>query len=165
MIVEGDQLSPAQWDELRAGEENPFGDDALQWRRKERFLALRMDGQLVSSAAWAIVDVQVAGEAFPVVGLGAVIVARPHRGKGYARAILEPWLERAATLGPEHASLFCSPENETLYTRFGFAPVGATVTADQPGGPVEMSGVFMWRPLREGATWPAGPVRILGLPF
>jgi predicted N-acetyltransferase YhbS len=165
VIVEGDQLTAAQWDELRAGEEQPFGEDGLEWRRKERFLALKVDGRLVSSAAWAIIDVQAGGAAFQVVGLGGVIVGRPHRGKGYARAILEPWLERAATLGPERAALFCSPANEPLYARFGFAPVAAPVTADQPSGPLEMSGVFMWRPLRDGVTWPEGPVRILGLPF
>lgn len=164
-IVEGDQLTPAQWDELRAGEEHPFGVDGLEWRLKEGFLALKEDGRLVSSAGWAIVDVEAGGEPFPVVGLGGVIVARPHRGKGYARRVLEPWLERAATLGPARAALFCSPHNETLYSRFGFAKVDALVTADQPSGPVEMPPSFMWRALREGATWPAGTVRVLGLPF
>jgi predicted N-acetyltransferase YhbS len=165
VIVEGDQLKAAQWDELRAGEEHPFGVDELEWRRKQGFLALRVEDRLVSSASWVIVDVEVGGRPLQAVGLGGVIVGRPHRGKGYARAILEPWLERAATLGPAFAALFCSHENETLYARFGFRTVAAPVTADQPTGPVEMPGAFMWRPLREGATWPDGPVRVLGLPF
>jgi predicted N-acetyltransferase YhbS len=165
VIVEGDQLTPEQWAELRAGEEHPFGVDGLEWRRKEGFLALRVDDRLVSSAAWVIVDVEAGGAPLQVVGLGGVIVGRPHRGKGYARAILEPWLERAATLGPPFAALFCSHEIEPLYERFGFKRVSTPVTADQPGGPVEMAGAFMWRPLREGATWPDGPVRLLGLPF
>jgi GNAT superfamily N-acetyltransferase len=165
-IVEGDQLTPAQWDELRAGDEHPFGVDGLEWRRKEGFLALRVDGSLVSSAGWALVDVEVGGAPLRVVGLGGVIVARPHRGKGYARAILEPWLERVATLGPAHATLFCAPEKVGLYERFGFARVSEPVVAGQPGGgTVDMSGEFMWRALRDGATWPAGPVRIVGLPF
>jgi predicted N-acetyltransferase YhbS len=165
VIVEGDQLTPAQWDELRAGEEHPFGVDGLQWRRKGGFLALRVDDRLVASASWVIVDVEAGGQPLQVVGLGGVIVGRPHRGKGYARAILEPWLERAATLGPAFATLFCSHENEALYARFGFTAVGEPVTADQPGGPVDMDGAFMWRPLRGGATWPEGPVRVRGLPF
>jgi len=165
VIVEGDRLTPEQWDELRAGEEHPFGQDDIEWRRNEGFLALRADGRLVSSAAWALVDVEAGGERVQVVGLGAVIVGRPYRGRGYARAILERWLEKARTLGPDFATLFCAPYNESLYARFGFATVQAPVTADQPGGPIAMPGSFMWRPLRDGATWPDGPVRVLGLPF
>jgi GNAT superfamily N-acetyltransferase len=164
-IVEGEQLTAAQWDELRAGEEHPFGVDELQWRKKERFLALRVDGRLVSTASWAIADVEAGEHTFPVVGLGGVMVSRPHRGKGYARRILEPWLERAATLGPTHAALFCAPHNVGLYERFGFAGVQGPVTADQPTGTVTMPGVFMWRALHPGATWPDGPVRVRGLPF
>jgi GNAT superfamily N-acetyltransferase len=165
VIVEIGELTDEQWDELRAGEEHPFGTDGLEWREKERFLALRVDGRLVSMAGWTIVEMEAGGEAFPVVGLGAVMVSRPHRGRGYARRILEPWLERAATLGPARAALFCSPHNVGLYERFGFAEVAGGCTADQPSGPVTMPGAFMWRPLQPGATWPDGPVRVLGLPF
>jgi GNAT superfamily N-acetyltransferase len=165
-IIEGEQLTAAQLDELKAGEANPWGVDGLTWRRKEGFLALRADGRLVASAGWAIVDLEAGGDVFPVVGMGGVIVARPERGKGYARAILEPWLEKAATLGPPLATLFCAPHNVGLYQRFGFAVVDAPVTAGQPGGRiVDMSGALMWRALRDGATMPAGPVRVLGLPF
>ena len=165
MIVEGDELTAQQWDELRAGEEHPFGVDDLQWRKKEHFLALRVDGRLVSTASWAIADVEAGAHTFPVVGLGAVMVSRPHRGQGYARRILEAWLERAATLGPTRATLFCAPHNTGLYERFGFAAVDGGCTADQPSGPVTMPGVFMWRPLHPDATWPDGAVRVRGLPF
>jgi predicted N-acetyltransferase YhbS len=165
VIVEGDELSDEQWDELRAGETHPFGVDELRWRKKEHFLALQVDGRLVSTASWAIVDVEVGPEAFQVVGLGGVLVARPHRGKGYARSVLEPWLERAATLGPSRAALFCAPHNVGLYERFGFAAIRGGCVADQPSGPITMPGVFMWRPLHADATWPDGPVRLLGLPF
>lgn len=165
MIVEGDELTTEQWDELRAGEEHPFGVDGLQWRKKERFIALRIDGRLVSTASWAIVDVEAGGEAFPVVGLGAVLVSRPYRGKGFARGILEPWLEHAAALGPARATLFCAPHNVALYERFGFVRLHEPVTADQPSGPVTMPGAFMWRPLNARATWPDGPIRVRGLPF
>ena len=165
MIVEGHEFTLEQWDELRAGEEHPFGVDELQWRRRERYLALQVDGRLVSTASWSIADVEAGGEAFPVVGLSAVLVSRPDRGKGYARRILEPWLERAATLGPACAALFCAPHNEALYARFGFVRLREPVTADQPNGPVTMPGTFMWRPLRADATWPEGPIRVRGLPF
>jgi GNAT superfamily N-acetyltransferase len=165
VIVEGDELTTEQWDELRAGEEHPFGVDELQWRRREGFLALRVDGGLVATASWAIAEVEVGGDALQVVGLQAVMVSRPQRGKGYARRILEPWLERAATLGPARAALFCAPHNVGLYERFGFAGVQGPVTADQPTGTVTMPGSFMWRALHPGVTWPDGPVRVRGLPF
>jgi GNAT superfamily N-acetyltransferase len=165
-IVEGAQLTGSQLDELKAGEAAPWGVDDLTWRRKEGFLALRVNGRLIASAGWVVADLEAGGDVFAVVGLGGVIVARPERGKGYARAILEPWLERARTLGPAHAALFCAPHNVGLYARFGFAVVDAPVSAEQPGGrTVDMAGELMWRPLRDGATWPAGPVRLLGLPF
>jgi GNAT superfamily N-acetyltransferase len=165
VIVEGDELTAEQWDELRAGEQHPFGVDDLQWRKRERFIALRIDGRLVSTASWAIVDVEAGGHAFPVVGLGAVLVSRPYRDKGYARGILEAWLERVTALGPARATLFCAPHNVGLYERFGFVRLQAPVTADQPTGPVTMPGAFMWRPLNPGATWPEGPIRVRGLPF
>jgi hypothetical protein len=79
---------------------------------------------------------------------------------------VEAALERAAALGPERALLFCSLENSRRYSRFGFRAIAAPVVADQPDGTtVEMGEVCMWRPLRAGATWPDGPVRLLALPF
>jgi predicted GNAT family N-acyltransferase len=165
VIVEGDELTTEQWDELRAGEKHPFGVDGLQWRKREHFLALRVSGRLVSTASWAIVDVEAGGEAFPVVGLGAVLVSRPDRGTGYARRILEAWLERAAALGPARATLFCAPHHVGLYERVGFVRLQEPVTADQRSGTVTMPGAFMWRPLHAGVTWPEGPIRVRGLPF
>jgi predicted N-acetyltransferase YhbS len=112
-----------------------------------------------------VVDVEVAGESFPAVGVGGVIVARAHRGRGLMRRVLDIALERAATLGPEYALLFCAPELSRRYVRFGFHAVAAPVVADQPDGTMEMDLVCMWRPLHAGALWPEGPVRLLGLPF
>jgi predicted N-acetyltransferase YhbS len=165
-LVEGGQFTAVQWDELRAGEEHPFGVSGLQWRRTDGFLALRGPDGLVSSAGWAIVEVEAGGHVFDVVGIGAVIVARPHRGRGLMRRVLDAVLERAGELGPEFAMLFCSVANSRRYARFGFHAIAARVTAKQPDGrTVDMGEVTMWRPLRDGATWPEGPVSVLGLPF
>jgi predicted N-acetyltransferase YhbS len=165
VIIEAVQLTDEQWAELRAGEERPFDGGGLQWRDTQGSLALRVGDRLVATASWAIVDLEAREEPFQVVGLGAVLVSRPHRGKGYVRRILEPWLERAKTLGPARAALFCAPRLEGMYGRFGFAAVEAPVTADQPSGPVTMPQTLMWRPLQAGATWPDGPIRVRGLPF
>jgi GNAT superfamily N-acetyltransferase len=170
MIVEQGDLTDEQWEELAAGEEDPFGvgDLDMQWRPKERYFVLRgPDGRLRAAAGLVVVDVEAGGESFPVAGVGGVIVSHLHRGQGLARQVLEAALERAETLGPERAMLFCAPHNIALYARFGFLEIVAPVLAQQPRGEVEMTttGAAMWRPLRAGVRWPDGAVRLPGLPF
>jgi predicted N-acetyltransferase YhbS len=164
-LVELPGLTPDDRKELAAGEESPFGINELEWRESERYLALRDGGRLVAAAGLVVADVEVEGDVFGIVGVGGVIVARPRRGSGLMRQVLDRALERAAELGPAYAMLFCSPDNARRYERFGFRPISAPVSADQPGRRVEMGEVSMWRALRDGATWPDGPVRVLGLPF
>jgi predicted N-acetyltransferase YhbS len=164
-LVELGPLTPEGRAELAAGEESPFGVDDLQWRESERNLALRDDGRLVAAAGLVVADVEVAGDVFGVVGVGGVIVARPHRGRGLMRRVIEPALARAAELGPAFAMLFCSRANSRRYARFGFQEITARVTAEQPGRTVDMGEVSMFRALRDGACWPDGDVRVLGLPF
>ena len=61
--------------------------------------------------------------------------------------------------------LFCRAPLVVLYERFGFREIKASVSADQPGGRVEMPLRTMWAPLRDGAPWPDGAVEVLGEPF
>ncbi len=164
-VVELPGLTPEGRAELAAGEAHPFGVNDLRWRESDRYLALRHNGRLIAAAGLVIATVEAATEAFEVVGVGGVIVARPHRGKGFMRRVMEAAMVRAEQLGPAFAMLFCSVANSGRYARFGFAEVRAIVTADQPGRIVEMGEVSMWRPLRPGAAWPDGPVRVRGLPF
>jgi predicted GNAT family N-acyltransferase len=151
------------WDALIGDEQDPFGmgDDTKDWRRKELFTVL-YDGERPVAATGLVVVETDRGE---VVGVGGVIVNRDHRKQGKLRPVFEAALERAATLGPEFAMLFCADWNVELYAHLGFIAIDAPVTVDQPGGPIEMSDTAMWRALREGATWPDGPVRVRGLPF
>jgi predicted N-acetyltransferase YhbS len=164
-LVELPGLTPADRAELAAGEADPFGPIILQWRDSERYVALRDDGRLVAAAGWLVAAVEAGGEVFDVVGIGGVIVAEPRRGEGLMRRVLDAALARAEQLGPAFAMLFCSDDNAALYARFGFHAISARVTAEQPGLAVEMGEVSMWRPLRDGARWPDGDVRVLGLPF
>jgi predicted N-acetyltransferase YhbS len=174
-LVELRGLTDDQRAELAAGEAYPFGATALRWREPDRYVAMRHEGRLVAAVGLVIAEVQAVGLAdadaapeartFPVVGIGGVIVARPHRGQGLMRKTLDAALETAATLGPDHAMLFCSRANAPRYARFGFQPIAARVTAEQPGGTVEMGEAAMWRPLKAGATWPQTEIRVLGLPF
>ena len=151
------------WDALIGDEHDPFGmgDDTKDWRRKELFTVLYDGERPVAGTGLVVVET----DHGDVVGVGGVIVNRNHRGKGKLRPVFEAALERAATLGPEFAMLFCAEWNVGLYAHFGFTEIDAPVTVDQPDGPMVMSDHAMWLPLREGATWPDGPVRVRGLPF
>jgi predicted N-acetyltransferase YhbS len=168
MIERVGAFSEGEWDELVDGEDDPFGvgDDPTEWRRKTHHSRLRDGGgRLIASVGLVVAEVRAGGEQFPVVGVGGGIVTWEHRGHGHLRPVLEDALERAATLGPERAMLWCTPENVALYSRFGFSEIAAPVTVEQPGDETQLLAGAMWRPLREGATWPAGDVYVPGLPF
>jgi GNAT superfamily N-acetyltransferase len=156
-------LSSEFWDALIGGEVDPFGvgDDATEWGHKDHWTVL-YDGERPIAAVGLVVASTDHGD---TVGVGGVIVAREYRGQGRLRPVLDAALERAATLGPDTAMLFCAPHNVGLYERFGFVEILAPVTVDQPDGPKVMPPHAMWRPLREGAAWRDGPVRVRGLPF
>jgi predicted GNAT family N-acyltransferase len=163
-LVELPGMTPEGRAELAAGEAHPFGINDLQWRESDRYLALRDDGKLVAAAGLVVATVE-AAEAFDVVGVGGVIVARPRRGQGLMRRVMDAAMARAEQLGPAFAMLFCSAANSRRYARFGFREITAPVTAEQPDRIVTMGEICMWRPLRADATWPDGPIRVRGLPF
>jgi predicted N-acetyltransferase YhbS len=168
MIERVGKLTEQQWAELVDGEDDPFGvaGDPTEWREKTHHTTLRDGGgRLIASVGLVVADVTAGGEPFSVVGVGGVIVTWEHRGHGHLHALLGDALERAATLGPERAMLWCSGANVALYSRFGFETIAVPVTVDQPGGETQLLMGAMWRPLREGAGWPEGDVRVLGLPF
>ena len=164
-LVELPGMTPEGRAELAAGEANPFGVNDLQWRESDTYLALRDDGKLVAAAGLVVATVEANEEAFDVVGVGGVIVARPRRGQGLMRRVMDAALARAERLGPDFAMLFCSFANSRRYARFGFREIASGCTADQPGRTVTMGEVAMWRPLHPGAAWPDGPIKVRGLPF
>lgn len=169
-LIEFGKLSQARYAELVGDEPDPWsaGDLDLEWRPKDRHVALRdEDGRLLAAAGLVAADVEFGEHAEPVeiVGIGGVIVAAAHRGHGLGKRVITEILERAQSLGPGIALLFCQPDRAGLYRRHGFAEVPRPVLVDQPSGQIEMPMVTMWRPLREDVNLPAGPVKINGLPF
>jgi predicted N-acetyltransferase YhbS len=167
-IVEFEHMTTGRRDELEGDEDDPF--DATGWtlrfQRKERHVALRNEsGRLVSSAGMLVVEVDVAGERFPVVGLGGVIVNAAHRGRGLARIVVGEAIARAETLGPRFMILFCHPNRQGLYRRLGFEEVERPVLVQQPDAYVDMPMRTMWRALAEAAAWPEGRLTVHGLPF
>jgi hypothetical protein len=73
--------------------------------------------------------------------------------------------ELGTRLGPDRAMLFCEPHLVALYLRRGYLEIDAEVWVEQPAGELLMPLTSMWRPLRPPAAWPAGTVRVRGLPF
>jgi len=167
-IVEFGQLTAGQRGELEGDELDPFEASGitLQFQRKERHVALRDErGRLVASAGMVIVEVEVAGERFPAVGLGGVIVNAAYRGRGLARAVVTAAISKGATLGPRFMILFCHDDRAGLYRRLGFAEQERPVLVQQPDGYAEMPMVTMWRALTPGANWPRGDLTVQDLPF
>jgi GNAT superfamily N-acetyltransferase len=168
-LAEIDALTSRDWDELVAGEPEPFGrvGEELTWRRKDRYVGVRDPaGRLLAAAGVALAEVRgPSAPAFPVAGLGGVIVTREARGRGLARTVIEGGLEIARRMPVEHAMLFCLPRTMGLYEKFDFRPLQAPVHAEQARGRVLVPMVAMWAPLREGASWPEGPIEVVGEPF
>jgi GNAT superfamily N-acetyltransferase len=93
------------------------------------------------------------------------MVRAAERGRGLARQVITAALERAQDDGPDFALLFCHADRSGLYAKLGFVAIDAPITVEQPDGPLAIPMVGMWRPQRDGAGWPSGPVTVLGLPF
>ena len=138
----------------------------MYWEDHERRLVVLDQGRLIACAGLIVADVTVDERTFAVVGFGGVIVTHTRRGEGLARFVMEAAIARAAQLGPDRGLLFCRPDRAGLYGKLGFRKVEAPVDVAQLDGERRAMPLdTMWRPLRRGATWPPGPVRLPGLPF
>jgi len=168
-LVELDPQAEPYWEEMLAGEREPWGGtgEQLTWRNKTRNVGLREeDGTLLAAGGMVLVRLHTAsGPPFPVVGLGGLVVRPGARGRGLARELSSRLLELARELPAERAMLFCEPRLRSLYGEFGFEEIADPVWVEQPGGRVKMPMSAMWRPLRDGATWPPGELYLDGEPF
>jgi predicted GNAT family N-acyltransferase len=169
-LLELQEVTAAQWLELGAEEPGAWGGgpgEALQWREKERHLALREpDGPILATAEAVIVELAVAGSpTFELVGIGGVFVRTSARGRGLMRRVVGELLDLARGMGPERAMLFCRPHLVPVYGSFGFTEIGDPVFAEQPDGPVEVPMGAMWLALHGRPGWPSGRVDVQGLPF
>lgn len=153
--------------EIAGGDADPFAASGMPmtWLPAEEHFGTRLDGRLVAHAGLVVAPVRVNGVQREVVGLGGVIVAPGHRGQGLARQIVTAAVEHARGMGPAFGLLFCRPDRIPLYGGLGWRTLECHVQVEQPDGPVMMPFRSMWVPLREGAQWPPGPVRLLSLPM
>lgn len=168
-VIEFDELTPERRLQLWGDDPDPYemAGDTMQWQRKRHHVGLLdQEGSLVAAAG--LVRTRLAagdGNEHAAVGLGSVIVAAPHRGRGLARRIVSEALACAAAHGPELVVLFCLRSRAGLYARLGFREIAPPVLVAQPGGPAPVSLVVMWRRLDGTVQLPPPPVRVLTLPF
>jgi predicted N-acetyltransferase YhbS len=168
-LVELDPKAEPFWDELIAGEREPFGGvgEQLVWRDKSRNIGLRdEDGRLLAAGGAVLAELRAGGgPPFPVAGLGGLVVTHDARGRGIARELAPHLLELASELPAERAMLFCVARLMPFYTEFDFRRIAEPVSVDQPGGRITMPLEAMWKPLRDGVAWPPGELELSGLPF
>ena len=166
-IVDLGRLTDEERAELEGDECDPFdaAGVTLQFRPKDRHVALRDGGRLVASAGLTATDVEIAGRRFAVVGLGGVIVNADYRGSGLARRVVEAALIRAAGTGLPFVLLFCHQDRAGLYERLGFVTIASPVSVKQPQGYEPMTQRAMSKALEAGVSWPPGNVTVHDLPF
>ena len=169
-LAEMEVMTSSDWDELVAGEHQPFGGvgEELTWRSKDRYVGVRDDeGRLLAAAGVVRADVRVAGgDPFPVMGIGGVIVTQAARGRGLGRTVIEGVIDLAQRTDVERAMLFCLPRNTTLYEKFGFVELPGPARARQARGVIVVPMRVMWAPLQPGVQWPGtGELEVLGEPF
>ena len=112
-----DGLSRAAYGRYYAGQlATPWGRAHLQ-----RF-ALVERGQVLASAKLYRLDAVLDGRPVRIAGIGALFTAPAHRGRGYARALVERLVERSAAEGAAVALLF-SIVGADYYARLGFEPI------------------------------------------
>jgi GNAT superfamily N-acetyltransferase len=167
-LVRTGPLEWPAWLELTGRDPAAFGaaTAGLVYRGKEHHLVLRAaDGRLAGAIGLSVAEVSVGGcDAFPVVGMGSLIVRRDLRGRGLSGRLSAAARGLAAELGPDRAMLFCEPPVVALHRTRGYSPIDAPVFVDQPNGRIRMPMPAMWRPIRP-CDWPVGRVDVCGLPF
>ena len=169
-LVELDPQAEPYWEELLAGEHEPWGGvgERLSWRDKTRNIGLRDERRKAARSgrggARRSCTRTRTRRSRSSASAGSWSRAAPAAGASRASSP-EHLLELARELPAERAMLFCEPRLMALYREFGFEEITEAVWVEQPGGRVKMPMRAMWRPLREGAGWPPGELYLDGEPF
>ncbi|MEV0281291.1 GNAT family N-acetyltransferase [Streptomyces sp. NPDC050610] len=167
-VVRLAQYTKTDQEEILGNDDDPFGVawTGLTWLPKEEHFGIRHEDRLVAHVGLLRLPVAIGDTETEVVGVGGVAVAPGMQGQGLARLVLTTALEHARTMGPQHAILFCRPPLIPLYQRLGWHPLDTDVLVEQPETRlVTMPLRTMVTPLRDGAHWPSGPVRLFSLPM
>lgn len=167
-VIELDEMTPAAYEGLVDGEDDPWDTGALEveWAPKTGHVGLVDDGALIGHAGWIVTTtVDGSGAERPVVGLGGVLLHRDRRGRGLGRVLVEGAMARMRTCGPPDGLLFCLPARARFYADMGWQPVDGAVTCEQPSGVITMPLTTRWVALGPDARPPTPPLHVAGLPF
>jgi GNAT superfamily N-acetyltransferase len=167
-LIDLPDFGPDDYAAIEDGEADPYQTDDLgiSWREKSGHVGLTEGGRLIAHAGWVPVEGRTAsGEPVGAIGLGGVMVHRRYRGRGMGRRVVSAAMNRMRALDTPLGLLFCRPDRVPFYESLGWAPLQATVSADQPTGPVEIPLVTCWTALGQGASAPTTDLHIDGLPF
>ncbi|MET8811275.1 GNAT family N-acetyltransferase [Streptomyces sp. NPDC004549] len=159
--------TPADQAEILGDGPDPFGvaDTGLTFLPKEIHFGIKPHDRLIAHTGLLELPLSIGPLTTEVIGVGGVAVAPDVRGQGLARRVLTTALTHARTLGPHHALLFCRPPFTPFYEHLGWHTLTVNVHVEQPQGAVLMPLRTMWTPLREGAEWADGEVRLLSYPM
>ncbi|MEU6548768.1 GNAT family N-acetyltransferase [Streptomyces sp. NPDC046915] len=166
-VVRLTRYTRSEQGEILGNSADPFGvaHVGLTWLPKKEHFGIRLGDRLVAHAGLLGLPMSIGGVGTEVVGVGGVAVAPDLRGQGLARLVVTAALDHARTLGPRHGLLFCRQPLVALYERLGWRALDQDVHVEQHEGHVLMPLRTMWIPLRDGANWPTGAVRLLSFPM
>ncbi|MEU8682777.1 GNAT family N-acetyltransferase [Streptomyces sp. NPDC048611] len=167
-VVRLTRFTKTELTEILGEGEDAFGVawTGLTWRAKQEHFGIERDGRLVAHTGLVTVPLSIGSIETRAVGVGGVAVAPGLRGQGLVRSVMTAALEHARTIGPRYGLLFCRTPLLPLYERLGWRRLDADVEVEQPGDTTAVMPLeTLWTPLREGAEWPPGPVRLRSLPM
>ena len=162
-----EQLSEEERRTLFGWDPDPFRAKAwgLTWRMPTFHVLICSGDQPVSHVGLIRDVVQVGGERIPVGGLGGVVTIPGFQGRGLAQRGLARALQVfAEEWALRHALLFCFPPLLGFYEGLGWQRWTEPVWVAQPEGEIQMPVHTLARSW-DGGHWPAGEMKIGGLPW
>lgn len=131
---------------MRLKESAGWNQTAEDWERllelePEGCFGLERDGALVATATALTYGRELAW-------IGMVLTLPEHRGRGYARRMMECALAFAERRGVARVGLDATDMGLPLYQKFGFAPFAVVERWERPGqaGPLPPAAVAEWAP-------------------
>jgi len=173
-----DEAELTEWQELQAAVHGPPEQRRqrarLVWAPLELdssgLVSVHADDQLVSGLVLITRTVDVGGTAILAGGIRGVVTHPTQRRRGFARAAML----RATAFAWECLNLLVmvllsSAMAVRLYRALGWREVAGPVRCQQPSGELVFGDVHPEAPammlVRDGATWPVGPLDLGGLPL
>ena len=141
--------------------------DTYTWTAPTWSAMVKAHERVVTHAGIIYRVIQVGAMRMAVGGIGGVMTLSEWRGRGYARAALAG---ATAFVGRQlwapFALIICPKGDVGFYEHLGWSVAEGAVQCEQPGGRVTLPReVAVFLPCQGDATWPSGPIDLLGFPW